>query len=183
VERKKGFDLYFSLSTFSLFMIEFWLRGPLTGFSPTLMPVAHALMQAKEDLMVLTSLSQDKLWAKAGSAASIGFHLNHIAGSIDRLLTYAEGKQLSSEQLAFLKQEGSSEESLEVVLARAQSKIDTALETLKSTPDSTLYEPRSVGRQNLPSTVIGLLYHIGEHTSRHVGQVMTTVRAIAGERM
>lgn len=158
-------------------MTEFWLRGPLEGFSPILMPVAHALMQAKEDLQIVT-LSQDKLWQKAGSAASVGFHLNHIAGSIDRLLTYAEGKQLSSEQLAFLKQEGLSGESAHVLLDRAIMAIDKALETLKSIPDSLLFEPRSVGRQNLPSTMIGLLYHIGEHTSRHVGQVITTVKAI-----
>ncbi len=160
-------------------MTEFWLRGPLTEFSPTLMPVAHTLLQASEDLELAQSLSQDQLWSKVGSAASVGFHLNHITGSIDRLLTYAQGQQLSSEQLTFLKQEAVAGESAEVLIEKARAAINKALEVLKSTPDNLLYEPRNVGRQNLPSTVIGLLYHIGEHTSRHVGQVITSLKVVS----
>lgn len=160
-------------------MTEFWLRGPLKEFSPTLMPVAHALLQAHEDLEAAASLSFEQLWQKPGQAASVGFHLKHIAGSIDRLLTYAQGQQLSPDQLAFLEQEAIANEEVESLISKARDAIDKALMVLQSTPDSVLYEVRSVGRQNLPSTVLGLLYHIGEHTSRHAGQIITTIRAIS----
>ena len=100
-------------------MTEFWLRGPLIEFSPTLMPVAHALLQASEDLEVAISLNQEQLWQKPGQAASVGFHLKHISGSIDRLLTYAQGQQLNPEQLTFLKQEAMASETAVVLVAKA----------------------------------------------------------------
>ena len=78
---------------------EAWLRGPLEGVAPMLMPAAHALGQAGEDLeQAASDLTVEGLWVKPGSAASLGFHLGHIAGSIDRLLTYARGEQLRLRQ-------------------------------------------------------------------------------------
>jgi uncharacterized damage-inducible protein DinB len=160
---------------------EVWLRGPLENVSPTLMPVAHALLQAAEDLEVATALTPEQLWRNVGTAASVGFHLRHIAGSIDRLVTYADAQQLSSTQMTFLKNETITGATASELLNEARAAITRALEILQTTRDSILFEPRTVGRQKLPSTVIGLLYHIGEHTSRHAGQVITSVKSLAVE--
>jgi uncharacterized damage-inducible protein DinB len=157
---------------------EVWLRGPLDNISPTLMPVAYALLQASEDIEVATELTHEQLWMKPGGAASIGFHLHHIVGSIDRLLTYANSKQLSKGQLEFLRNEDKPIGNPEQLVTEAQEAIDKAVQILRTTKDESLFEPRSVGRKNLPSTVIGLLYHIGEHTSRHAGQIITTSKIV-----
>ena len=158
---------------------EVWLRGPLENISPTLMPVAHALLQASEDLEIARGLTQEQLWKKSGQAASVGFHLRHIVGSIDRLLSYADGQQLSPEQMLFLQQENHAGASVQELLEQAQAAISRAIKVLQATEDANLFEARSVGRQQLPSTVIGLLYHIGEHTSRHAGQIITTVKSLS----
>lgn len=157
---------------------EVWLRGPLEDISPTLMPVAHALLQAREDVEIASTLNDEQLWHKPSGAASVGFHLRHIVGSIDRLLTYAEGKQLSERQLEFLRSEDKPVASAKQLVTEAQEAIDKAVEILRMAKDEQLFEPRSVGRKNLPSTVIGLLYHIGEHTSRHAGQLITTSKIV-----
>lgn len=102
------------------------------------MPVAHALLQASEDLQIAASLSQEELWANPGNAAPAGFHLKHIAGSIDRLLSYAQGKQLTQTQLAFLKNETQADAAAEKLIASARAAIENALEVLRSTPQGVL---------------------------------------------
>jgi hypothetical protein len=159
---------------------EFWLRGPLENVSPTLMPVAHALLQASEDVEIAAALTSEQLWLKPGGAASVGFHLRHIVGSIDRLLTYAQRQQLSEGQLEFLRTENNPVGDAKQLIAETKTAINNMVEVLRRTDDKTLFEPRSVGRKNLPSTVIGLLYHIGEHTSRHAGQMITTTKIVKG---
>ena len=165
-------------------MTEAWLRGPLEGVDPLLMPAAHALVQASEDLArAATDLSADELWARPGGAASVGFHLRHVAGSIDRLLTYARGAQLDDAQKAALtREERLAEErpTLESLRAGARAAIDGALETISRTPEGSLLEARAVGRQALPTTVLGLLFHVAEHTQRHVGQLTTTAKIVRG---
>lgn len=161
-------------------MPEVWLRGPLEHISPTLMPVAHALLQASEDIEVAADLTPEQLWMKAGGAASVGFHLRHIVGSIDRLATYARGEQLAEGQLEFLRSERNPVGDAKQLIAETKEAINNMVEVLQTTKDETLFEPRSVGRKNLPSTVIGLLYHIGEHTSRHTGQIITTTKIVKG---
>jgi uncharacterized damage-inducible protein DinB len=157
---------------------EVWLRGPLEHISPTLMPVAHALLQASEDVEIAADLTPEQLWLKPSGAASVGFHLRHIVGSIDRLLTYASGQQLSQEQQGFLRNEENPVSDVAQLIAEAKESINKTIEILRTTKDETLFEPRAVGRKNLPSTVIGLLYHIGEHTSRHAGQLITTTKIV-----
>jgi uncharacterized damage-inducible protein DinB len=159
---------------------EVWLRGPLENISPTLMPVAHALLQASEDIEVATNLTVQELWLKHNGAACVGFHLRHIVGSIDRLLTYARGEQLTEGQLEFLKFEDAAIGDARQLVTATKHAINNMVEVLRTTKDETLFEPRSVGRKNLPSTVIGLLYHIGEHTSRHAGQIITTTKIVRG---
>ncbi len=163
---------------------ESWLRGPLPHVSPLLMPAAHALLQAAGDIEgAASALSAEEVWSCPGGAPSVGFHLRHVAGSIDRLLTYTRGEPLDEEQFRALAAESSPGEPVEeaVTLVRAATaRIEDALRVLRSTPDASLSEPREVGRGRLPSTVFGLLFHIAEHTQRHAGQIVTTARIVRG---
>lgn len=161
---------------------EPWLRGPVPDVDPYLVPAAHALLQAAEDLDRWASpLTVDELWASPNGAPPVGFHLRHIAGSIDRLLTYARGDALARAQLAALSAErepGDPPAEAAALVAGAQRAIAGALDVLRATSRDTLLEPRTVGRAALPSTVLGLLVHVAEHTQRHVGQVVTTSRVV-----
>jgi uncharacterized damage-inducible protein DinB len=165
-------------------MPEAWLRGAIGDIDDLLQPAAHALVQAREDLARATDgLSPAHLWATPGQAASVGFHLLHIAGSLDRLLTYARGSPLDHQQLAALKREaepGAPPDDATALAERARQAIDAALAQLRSTPRDSLLEPRTVGRAALPSTVLGLLFHAAEHTTRHVGQAITTAKIVRG---
>jgi uncharacterized damage-inducible protein DinB len=162
---------------------EVWLRGPVPGVPAPLQPVAHALLQAVEDADRLTAeLATDVLWTRPGGAASVGFHLRHMAGSLDRLMTYARDEPLTEAQRAVLSEE--KEHTPEVgaaeLLERLRSTVDRALEQLRSTDPETLDDSRLVGRAALPSSVRGLLHHAGEHTARHAGQISSTVRILGG---
>jgi hypothetical protein len=166
---------------------EVWLRGSLedtADIPPLLRPVAHALLQAAEDVRrVVSPLSPEDLWARPGDAPSVGFHVRHAAGSLDRLLTYARGEALSVAQKAFLAGEAEPGDSppLAVELSEAfERQVGRALAQLRGTSEAMLLEPRGVGRLQLPSNVIGLLVHAAEHTQRHVGQILTTARIVRG---
>lgn len=163
---------------------EVWLRGPLPGYPALLIPVAHALLQSREDIERLAqTVPSSHVWHRPGGAASIGFHIAHAARSMDRLTTYARGEMLSDVQLRALKDEERLETeapALADVAADAIATIDRTLAQLRQTPAETLLEPRQVGRKGLPSTVIGLLVHVAEHTTRHVGQALTTARIVSG---
>jgi uncharacterized damage-inducible protein DinB len=162
---------------------EFWLRGPIPGVDPLMMPAAHALLQTMEDAQAATAgLSVDELWRKVGTAAPIGFHLKHLAGSTDRLLTYARGDRLTDAQRAALvdeKSPGTPPADAETLLATLRATIESAVDQLRATPVSTLHEPRRVGG-SAASTVLGLLFHTGEHAQRHAGQIVTTVKVLRG---
>jgi uncharacterized damage-inducible protein DinB len=158
-----------------------WLQGPREGVDPYLMPVAHTLVQVRDDLPgVLAGLSPDELWRRPGGAASVGFHVRHLAGSLDRLLTYARGEALDDRQREALRVEpdDGGGASPEAVLARALEALDRALAQVAATPAAALLEPRAVGRAALPSTVLGLLFHAAEHAQRHLGQAVTTARIV-----
>ncbi|SRR5690606_22787241 len=164
---------------------EVWLRGPVPGVSPALQPVAHALLGALEDTeRFIADLDPGDLWVGPGGAASIGFHLRHMAGSLDRLFTYARGEPLSDAQREALAREKdvTPEVTAEELLRELRRQVDVALERLRATPDASLDEPRAVGRAGYPSTVRGLLHHAGEHTARHAGQISTTVKVLRGLR-
>lgn len=157
---------------------EAWQRGPVPGFEPLLMPVVHALIQAREDLeRLITTVPPDHVWRRPGSAASIGFHVRHAGGALDRLLTYARGDALSEAQRAAVKAEGEPGDPpapLAAVVADVGRIIDAAMDQLRATPRDSLLDERKVGRAGLPATVLGLLFHAAEHTTRHVGQAITT---------
>ncbi|MGH7627016.1 MAG: DinB family protein [Gemmatimonadaceae bacterium] len=146
------------------------------------MPAAHALMQSSDDIeRAAHTLDAEQLWVKPGGAASAGFHLRHIAGSIDRLLTYARGDALSDAQFAALRVEqepGDPEDDAATLLQQAQQAIHGALDVLRATPRESLLQPRAVGRSQLPTNVLGLLVHVAEHTQRHTGQLITTAKVV-----
>jgi len=161
---------------------EVWLRGPLPDYIDELQPVAHSLLQVREEIEAVASLPPEKLWEKPGGAASIGFHLKHLAGSLDRLLTYAQGKPLSAAQRQALADEERSlpTERTETLVRDALAAIDRALTQVRTTPLCTLDEARDVGRSRLPSTVLGLLFHAAEHAQRHSAQIITTAKVVTG---
>ena len=160
---------------------EVWLRGPVEGVPPLLQPAAHSLLQCREELEeALTGLTAEQIWAPRDGSASIGYHVRHAAGSLDRLYTYARGAMLSEAQFAVLRQESQPDSSLEAVdlLAAFDAAVERAIDQLRSTDERTLTDERHVGRGRLPSTVIGLLFHGPEHTQRHAGQVATLVKML-----
>ena len=161
---------------------EPWLSGPIPGIPPLLMPVAHALVMAREDVeRALADLDADALWSRPGAAASAGFHALHLAGSLDRLFTYARGQQLDDAQRAALDVEKAPPRMPAAELVRhVHATIDRALDQLRATDEATLLDPREVGRMKLPSNVLGLLFHAAEHTQRHVGQIVTTAKIVRG---
>ena len=164
---------------------EFWLRGPVPSIPPLLQPAAHALLQARADLRrAALGLGTSELWARPGGVASIGFHLRHTAGSIDRLLTYAAARGLTPDQIAALRAEefaGDPPAAASALLADVDHAVDRALDVLRATPEPALTTPRAVGRARLPATVLGLLFHLAEHAQRHAGQAITTRKWI-GDR-
>jgi uncharacterized damage-inducible protein DinB len=157
---------------------EPWLRGPIAGVHPLLAPILYAFEQAREDLARYTEpLTTEQLWASPHGFGSVGFHIRHIAGSTERLMIYMQGRQLTPEQLA----EVSAEKeplpmSRDELLARLDRALRSAGEVVRGLDTAALAEPRFVGRKRLPTSVIGLLTHIAEHTQRHVGQAITMAK-------
>ena len=164
---------------------EPWLRGPVDGFEPLLMPVVHALIQVREDIENLVArVPAEHTWERPGGAASIGFHVRHLGGALDRLFTYARGEALSDTQKAAMRAEGDLRvdpaPSLADVAADMNASIERALEQLRTTTRDDLLTARTVGRAELPTTTLGLLFHAAEHSTRHAGQAISTAKILAG---
>lgn len=161
---------------------EVWLRGSLPDMPPLLQPIAHALLQAREEVTALMHhFPEVLLWQQPAHVASVGFHLQHLAGVLDRLFTYARNEMLSARQLAALEAEGNPDvntQSVPELVQQFSNQVDKALAQLRTTDVQTLTDSRGVGRAQLPSTVLGLLTHAAEHTMRHVGQLSVTVRVL-----
>jgi uncharacterized damage-inducible protein DinB len=160
---------------------EVWLCGPLEGIPALLQPVAHALLQAREEVnKLMVDFPNELLWEKPAGMASPGFHLQHIAGVLDRLFTYAKGEQLDQQQLDYLAMEGQNVDvKVSQLLTHLNKQVDFAIKQLSETDEATLTEVRGVGRAQIPSTVIGLLVHSAEHTMRHTGQLLVTVKIVS----
>lgn len=158
------------------------MRGAVAGYPPLLQPVAHSLMQSLEEVRShVPSVTPEQLWRRPGGAAAAGYHVRHAAGSLDRLLTYARGELLSPPQLAALKVEGEPDVEEGAALRLVEqfaAAVGRALDQVRQTPESSLTKRRGVGRAQLPSTVIGLLFHAAEHTQRHIGQMITTIKIL-----
>lgn len=161
--------------------LEVWLRGPLPDVPPLLQPIAHALLQAQEELHeYLSDFSDNLLWQRPADVASVAFHLQHLTGVLDRIFTYARGESLSEIQMQNLKAEGIENPKITVqqLIEDFNKQIEKAIFQLKNTDEATLTEVRGVGRAKIPSTVIGLLFHAAEHTTRHLGQLLVTSKVV-----
>ena len=163
---------------------EVWLRGPIEDVAPLLQPVAHGLLQCRLEVRAtVPSLTVAQLWTWPGGAAPAGYHVRHAIGSLDRLLTYARGEQLSREQLTAMREEARADERdgiQDALVDEFDTAVEGALLQVRATDPSTLLDAREVGRARLPSTVLGLLFHAAEHTQRHVGQLVTTAKIVRG---
>lgn len=161
---------------------EPWLRGTLTEVSAVIRAVLHALEMAKEDIeRSCGGLSNAQLNARPSGIAPVAFHIRHIARSVDRLLTYAEGRQLSADQIAALKMELDESASRDALFAEFSSALQRSATRIRAFDPSPLDEPRKVGKQQLPTTLGGLLVHIADHTQRHVGQAVTTAKFVVAK--
>lgn len=161
---------------------EVWQRGPIENMPALLQPIAQALLQAREELYEMMFNFPDKLlWERPGGVASPAFHLQHLTGVLDRLFTYAKEQSLTEKQLYLLSLEGNKEKywlDLSAMLELFHKQVDLSLDELSKTNTDTLTNARAIGRQKIPTTLIGLYIHAAEHTMRHIGQLLVTVRII-----
>jgi hypothetical protein len=157
---------------------EPWLRGPLPDVCPLIQPVFFSFIQVREDLARhCAGVTREQVWRRVGGT-SLGFHLKHVAGSVDRLTTYLLGSQLSEEQLRMLSAESQGSETADELLGLVDRALTASEKRLRELNPESIYDSRAVGRKRLPTTVIGLLVHLSEHTQRHLGQAITTAQLV-----
>lgn len=161
--------------------LEVWMRGPIAGIPTLLQPIAHTLLQAQEEIHAhLKDFPESKIWDTPFDCASVAFHLQHIKGVLDRLFTYAASKSLTEEQLTALAAEGKKQPHITIhsLLAALDAQITISLARLQSTEEYALAVPRGIGRKQIPTTLGGLLFHSAEHTMRHTGQLLVTIKIL-----
>jgi uncharacterized damage-inducible protein DinB len=162
---------------------EPWLRGTLTDVPSVQRAVLHALELAREDLEKWCgNLSDAELNARPGYLAPVAFHIRHIARSIDRLLTYAEGRELSGAQMDALRRELDPGASRDELFAELAGALATGASRVRTFRVNQVEESRTVGKKRLPTAVGGILVHVAEHTQRHVGQAITTAKIVRASR-
>jgi uncharacterized damage-inducible protein DinB len=172
-----------STPTMSAHYVEPWLRGTHADVPAVSRAVLHAFDLALDDLTKWTDgLTDAEVHMHPLDLPSVAFHLRHIARSTDRLLSYAEGNQLSAEQLTALKAEQSGEESLAALLAEVEISFSNATDRVRVLATANFDTFRGVGRKQLPTTIGGALIHVADHTQRHVGQVVTTAKVLKALR-
>ena len=161
---------------------EVWQRGPVENIPALLQPVAHALLQAREEVgEIMNGFPENLLWEKPAGAASPGFHLQHITGVLDRLFTYARNESLTNDQAYTLSVEGEKDnttQSMFQLIELFNNQVSISIDELSKTNVETLTDVRTVGRKKIPSTLIGLYFHAAEHTMRHIGQLLVTVKVL-----
>ena len=163
--------------------VEPWMSGSHTDVPAVGRAVLHALELALDDLTKWTAgLTDAEVHQKPLELPSVAFHLRHIARSVDRILSYAEGNQLSSEQLAVLKTEQVGEETLAALMAEVEASFSNAAERVRVLATADFETHRAIGRKQLPASLGGALIHVADHTQRHVGQVVTTAKVLVALR-
>lgn len=161
---------------------EPWLRGTLTELPSVHRAVLHALVLAGEDLQIWCGqLTDAQLNQRPAQIAPVAFHLRHIARSLDRLLTYAEGSFLDEKQLLALKSELEPGATRNELFAELSAALTNSAIRIRSFVRADMESPRSVGRNKLPTTLGGLLVHVADHTQRHVGQAITTAKIVLAQ--
>jgi DinB superfamily len=162
---------------------EPWLRGTLTEIAVVPRAVLHALELAREDLQKWCgALTDAELNARPADLPPVAFHFRHIARSLDRLLTYAEGRALTNEQLAALREELGASANRDALFAELTSALTQSAGRVRAVAIGDLEQSRTVGKKRLPTSVGGLLVHVADHTQRHVGQAVTTAKILMAER-
>lgn len=157
--------------------VEPWLTGPLEGVDPLIAPTLYAYAQAREDLAHWTDgLSGAQIWARPHGLAPLGFQLRHIAGSVERLTTYLRGAQLTPEQVDAIPHEMDPGASGADLLRTVNESLDRSEAVIRAIDPASLRDRREVGRKRLPTTVVGLVVHLAEHTQRHVGEAIITAK-------
>ena len=154
--------------------LEVWQRGPIENVPALLQPVAHALLQAKEDAKKYTDNFPDELlWEKPFGVAAVGFHLNHLSGVIDRLFAYADNKKLTEAQLTFLKAEENPENlplKLADLVEAFEKKVQEAVE--KDLQNALLHDLKRVSNPKvLPSRVAQLCVWNGDNLFRRLPEI------------
>ncbi len=163
--------------------VEPWLRGTHADVPAVGRAVLHAFDLALDDLTKWTEgLTDADVHAHPLGLPPVGFHLRHIARSADRLLSYAEGSQLSPDQLTALRGEQAGEESLAALLAEVEVSFSHAADRVRALAAAKFETFRGVGRKQLPTSIGGALIHVADHTQRHVGQVVTTAKVLKALR-
>ncbi len=160
---------------------EVWMRGPIPGVPELLQPVAHALLQVKEETWELMGdFPWARLWVQPLGMASVAFHIRHICGVIDRMFSYADKQPLTEVQMDYLGAEAIEDLLLSKaeLLMQLDMQVNKAIEALKRMPVADLTEPRGIGRKQIPTTLIGLLFHAAEHSQRHLGQLLVTAKLV-----
>jgi len=159
---------------------EPWLRGTLTEVPAVPRAVLHALELAGEDLHKWCGgLTDTQLNARPAAIASVAFHLRHIARSLDRLLTYAEGAALTESQIAAINREIEAGATSQELFAELDAALGRSAVRVRALDAGDLAALRTVGKRQLPTTLGGLLVHVADHTQRHVGQAITTAKLVA----
>ena len=163
--------------------IEPWMRGTHLDVPAAGRAVLHALELALDDLTKWTAgLTDEAIHARPLELPAVAFHLKHIARSVDRILSYAEGSQLSSEQLSALKAEQTGDETLAALLAEVEASFSNAAERVRVLATADFETFRGIGRKQFPASLGGALIHVADHTQRHVGQVVTTAKVLVALR-
>ncbi len=160
-------------------LTEPWLRGAVPGVDPLVLPLLYSFQQAREDLAKFTEdLTTEQLWERPYGLNPVGREIRHIGGSVNRLCTYLEGRQITDQQMQELKSEFDPGASREELLRQMEERLSRAEAVVRSIDPKTLKDPRAVGRKQLPTTVIGLIVHIAEHTQRHTGQAISAAKLV-----
>lgn len=156
-------------------MSEPWLSGPVEGVHPLVAPLIHSFTQVREDAAHWTEgLSVEQLWAEPSGAGSVGFHVRHAGGAAERLCAYLLGKALNEAQVAAAKAEKTGGATRQELLAELNARLDAVEAAVTGLPPGSYTEPRGVGKKLLPTTVMGIIVHITEHTQRHIGEAIVT---------
>ena len=162
---------------------EPWLRGPLAGVSPLVANLVYTFTQAREELgAAVEGLSVEEIWSRPHGLAAVGFHVRHLGGAAERLGCYLRGNLLTEKQLSDLKQEPEPGMDGAALLAEMSARLERVEWDVRAMDPALLAETRQVGRGKLPSTAIGLIVHIAEHTQRHLGQAITTAKLVRSLR-
>ena len=163
--------------------IEPWLSGSRADVPAVPRAVLHALDLVLDDITKwVDGLTDTEIHSAPFGLTPIAFHLRHIAGATDRILSYAEGNQISPEQLTTLKAESTGSETLAQLIANLEASFSDAADRIRNLATANFNTPRSVGRKQLPTTLGGALIHVADHTQRHTGQVVTTAKLLKALR-